>query len=376
MGPLTLPYAFSAGHFIASVGADAGFAAIVGLGILALLYFAQARETAALREQQRASAQQVQELEARLAGLARSQAALGAAPVPAAAPGAAPGGGPPSTSSPAVAPAPPAGVGAPALNAATKLIPDPGGATGVAGTPATAAGTGAYASGPPAPDQTVIGRPPPSTVAALANGGAREGAPRRPGPQPDLQASPRPAAAPVPRIPIRPAVPGQRAARAGTWRRLAILLIVLAAVAGVAVLLVVTSIGGGKQAATGGARTSNAPLPGHKAHPARFNPASITVAVLNGTATSGLAHKVAVRLRGAGYKEGTIGNTVDQTRTATVVSYLPGHKRAGLAVASSLNLASASVRLIDQSTQAIACPPPSPCSATVAVTVGSDLAIQ
>ncbi len=37
-------------HFINSVGADAGFAAIIGLAILVLLYFAQARETAKLRE--------------------------------------------------------------------------------------------------------------------------------------------------------------------------------------------------------------------------------------------------------------------------------------------------------------------------------------
>ena len=40
-----LPFAFSVSHFINSVGADAGFASIIGLAILVLLYFAQARET-------------------------------------------------------------------------------------------------------------------------------------------------------------------------------------------------------------------------------------------------------------------------------------------------------------------------------------------
>ena len=36
-----IPFAFSVHHFITSVGADAGFAAIIGLAILVLLYFAQ-----------------------------------------------------------------------------------------------------------------------------------------------------------------------------------------------------------------------------------------------------------------------------------------------------------------------------------------------
>ena len=42
----SIPFALSVHHFINSVGADAGFAAIIGLAILVLLYFAQARETA------------------------------------------------------------------------------------------------------------------------------------------------------------------------------------------------------------------------------------------------------------------------------------------------------------------------------------------
>ncbi|MEA2638196.1 MAG: hypothetical protein QOE18_1253, partial [Chloroflexota bacterium] len=46
-----IPFALSVQHFVNSVGADAGFAAIIGLAILVLLYFAQARETASLREQ-------------------------------------------------------------------------------------------------------------------------------------------------------------------------------------------------------------------------------------------------------------------------------------------------------------------------------------
>ena len=54
-----LPLALSVHHFVSSVGADAGFAAIIGLAILVLLYFAQARETANLREQAYEAAQRV-----------------------------------------------------------------------------------------------------------------------------------------------------------------------------------------------------------------------------------------------------------------------------------------------------------------------------
>src|SRR5438067_10722912 len=68
-----VPFAFSVHHFISSVGADAGFAAIVGLAILVLLYFAQARETSSLRDQSVAASARVAELEQRLAQLGSSE---------------------------------------------------------------------------------------------------------------------------------------------------------------------------------------------------------------------------------------------------------------------------------------------------------------
>src|ERR1700759_1894185 len=68
-----LPLALSVPHFVNSVGDDAGFAAIIGLSILVLLYFAQARETANLREQAYESAQRVAPLEGRMPSLARQQ---------------------------------------------------------------------------------------------------------------------------------------------------------------------------------------------------------------------------------------------------------------------------------------------------------------
>jgi hypothetical protein len=148
----------------------------------------------------------------------------------------------------------------------------------------------------------------------------------------------------------------------------------LGVVAVVAVLLVVTSSGGSGHTASTAASTSNAPKPRHRTRPAPFQPASVTVAVLNGTATANLAHQIALRLGSAGFKQGTIATASDQTQTATVVGYLPGHRKDALAVAASLKLGSASVQPVDQSNQAVACPPPAACAANVIVTVGSDLA--
>src|ERR1700735_3291970 len=71
-----IPFAFSVHHFISSVGADAGFASIIGLAILVLLYFAQARETSTLRDRADEAEQRAVQLEARLsqgANAARAQ---------------------------------------------------------------------------------------------------------------------------------------------------------------------------------------------------------------------------------------------------------------------------------------------------------------
>src|SRR5579862_691660 len=105
-------FAFSIHNFISSVGADAGFAAIIGLAVLVLLYFAHARETANLREEAALLTQRLQQAEARVVQLSRMQSAA-AAPaeeqvVPAAA---------------AMTTFAPAGMGAPALASATRVVP-------------------------------------------------------------------------------------------------------------------------------------------------------------------------------------------------------------------------------------------------------------
>jgi hypothetical protein len=100
----------------------------------------------------------------------------------------------------------------------------------------------------------------------------------------------------------------------------------------------------------------------------------VTVAVLNGTATNELAHRVAAKLSAVGYKQGAVATAANQTQSATVVAYLPGFRNDALHVATALKLGPASVQPIDSSTQAVACPQPSPCTARVVVTVGADLA--
>jgi len=390
----SVPYAFSVHHFINSVGAGAGFAAIIGLAILVLLHFAQARETSALRDQAQEWAQHVQQLEARLTLLSRGQASartqppappppgfrtaanrIGAgspgapaaaqasaraeAAVPsgasahlvsaslvgkAASPGASAGVAAPAVTGKASPPGAPAGVAAPALTAATKLPPVP------------ESGNGAASERVPPPASYAGSRP--------AAGDGSPGVPR-------AQVA---ASAPGP----RPAVPlGDLGLEPAPTRRipgaLVVLLTGLVIAAVVAGLVLVTSNSSNSATPTA-APNANAGARRQSTSAAGSSPSSVTVAVLNGTATSGLAAHVSQRLVGDGYKQGMVGNAADETHASTVVAYRPGNERGALAVARSLGLSNASVQQVDQGTLQIACSPPSPCATSVVVTVGADLA--
>src|SRR3954464_5519759 len=89
--------AFSLQKEIEHYGAYAGIAAVFGLGILSLLYFAQAREVRRLREWAGRAPERAAELEARVTADAARRAQVQAAPAPAVTP------------RPATAPATPAG---------------------------------------------------------------------------------------------------------------------------------------------------------------------------------------------------------------------------------------------------------------------------
>ncbi len=232
-----LSFALSISHFVSSVGADAGFAALIGLAILVLLYFAHARETSNLRSELLEATQRLEQLERRqstgvsptvaprpsLARQAEGAAEGGgavAAPVAAAplaaAPPAAVGGAPSGASTGPLPPpggpalAPPAGVGAPPLTDATRVVPGveeeaapskevpderpaeaPVAAVPLAAPQGTGAGPSPRPAGPPAPPPPGLGgatapglgrTPAPMTAAAGGNGispiGASAGAPR------------------------------------------------------------------------------------------------------------------------------------------------------------------------------------------------------
>jgi hypothetical protein len=401
---VTLPFALSVHHFISSVGADAGFAAFIAVALLVLLYFSQARETATLRRRADEAGQRVQELESELAALADHVAALPAeisvraagprAPAYAGAPAPVPAGV--SSAGANLPPAAPAGVGAPALAAATRLIPDPtrsieqphpapvglvngpvDQATQVDSSAVTVGGGNGSSHRPVAAPAATMQRP----VQARSGG-----PPRSPGGPPRGAQGRYPAAQGRPRAPQgRPAGAPQSmmSVRHGETRSgVGKLFVILAALLGIAAVvtgvLVIKNINSSSSksksdsASSAAARTAAS----RRAAPvAAVNPATVTVAVLNGTNTNGLAGKVQEKLDAAGYQQGYKGNfTANQTQSSTLVQYMRGYKRDASAVASSLKLPPRSVQPLDSATQQLACPASQgPCKSAVVVTVGSDL---
>jgi LytR cell envelope-related transcriptional attenuator len=387
-----LPFAFSVHNFISSVGADAGFAAIIGLAVLILLYFAHARETANLRQEAALLTQRLQQAEARVLQLSRLQPAV--APAPQAAE--------PAPAPALFAPFAPVGMAAPALASATRVVPvplppvdqDPAEVTpepvaapaaamamaGVAASVAPAPAAPAPAPATPAPQPATSAPQPAPGVPAPATSAGGNGASRQPVAPPagGLVASRgTPVARRLPPVgPLPPLKPEPRRSRVG--RGVAVALVALAAVAVAVLIYALTSVGSSKPASA--TSTSNAPIAGHSA--GGFNPSSVTVAVLNGTATNQLAHRVGDKLAALGYKRGTIATAANQTATTTVVAYVGSSTRrtraAGrldaLHVARALGLRPTAVRPVDQSTLQVACPASAACTANVVVTVGADLA--
>jgi len=399
---VTIPFALSVHRFISSVGADAGFAAFIAVALLVLLYFSQARETATLRRRADEAGQRVNELEAELAALADHVAALPAeisvraagprVPAYAGAPAPAPAGvGAAGANLP---PAAPAGVGAPALAAATRLIPDPARPIGqpqpapvglvngpaddvtqVGPSPVTVADGNGSSHRPVA--AATMQRPLQSKPSGPRAGGPSRGAQGRP---PGAQGRPRasqgrPAGASQSMMSVRP---GEM--RSGVGRVFVILAALLGVAAVVTGVLVIKNINSssskGKSGSTASSATARNTAASRRTAPAAaVNPRTVTVAVLNGTNTNGLAGQVSAKLDAAGYQKGYVGNfTPNQTQSSTLVQYMRGYKRDASAVATSLKLPATSVQPLDSATQQIACPPAQgPCKSAVVVTVGSNL---
>jgi hypothetical protein len=427
----TIPFALSISHLVSSAGADVGFAAILGLAIMVLLFFSQARETNTLRRRADEAEDQLRQLAAYVEQLARRpsgqsthapgtvapvpppasarvaarQAAFPAASRPAPGPAgsaAAGAAGAGVASAMATIPAAPAGVGAPALSSATRLIPltEPAGAMSIralrngdgeavhepeavpVGVVAAPADTSATADAPAAAPMG----PPPSTAAGGANGSSHPATPapvpptasEPPAPRPadDVPPPDRPIGPPVFNDPVPPSHP--RVSRLALVAASVVAVIVVI----VAVLVLVNRGGSGAaaqgNAASAGSKASSTAAARRARHHAvvTVNPASVNVAVLNGTSTSHLAADVMAKLTSAGYKPGAKTNAPEQNVTSTIVGYTqPSYRADALAVARSLKLGPASVQGVSQGDRAAACPGAGTgCPSQVVVTLGSDLA--
>jgi hypothetical protein len=430
----SIAYALSIQHFINSVGAKAGFASIIGLALLVLLFFTQSRETANLRRRADEAEQQLYQLQLHVDHLSRHRAQQAAAPAvtqtagaPVAAPPAAAlarsgatrsvPGEPAPAGAVATIPAAPAGVGAPALSSATRLIPlsEPDQISIRALRPSTngdgegrvgAVSDATVATPPPAPPPG----PAPSTAAGGANGVARPpvvpmpelGVPaqstppprgalplqqQRPPARPPAAAAARPPAAAVARPPSR------RGGHLGRpTRRISPVFFVLAAILVAAVVAVVlvfvsgsssnsssssSSSASGASGASASSTSAASKGKGGKQHATAVTvtPSSVTLAVLNSTSTQGLAAKVMGKLTDAGYKGTTTQNAAETSLASTIVGYTAPSARAdALAVAKSLNLSQSSVRTASQGDRLKICgSATAACSTQVIVTLGSDL---
>jgi LytR cell envelope-related transcriptional attenuator len=340
---------------IEQYGAYAGFAAVLGLAVLSLLYFAQAREVKRLREWAGRAPERAADLQERVQSSAQQRVVAQPQVRPAGAQPAVPGGARPAAATPAGQAQAAPGVAPAAAAAATAA----GAATATPGAPAPPAGT------PAAP-----GAAQPTTVQPAANGAS---AAPQPLPGQPLRVPPSAATPPPPRS-GSVAMPQPERHGRSIWA------IVGAAVALVAVGLVVAFVvlGGGDgdkkaantigtpgaAAAGNGAKAST----GASATPAATpKPGTYTVAVLNGTAVAGLARGVAIRLQNTKFRIGNVTNAADQSRSATLVEYAPGHLAEAQAVAKAIDVGKDAIQAVDPGSRAIAGE-----QASVVVIVGSD----
>lgn len=384
-------FALSLQSTLKDVGALAGLVAIPGIAVLALLYFAQAREVKRLREWAGRAPERAAELHSRVgqttaARVAPAQPARAVVSQPVSRPTEGGQARPPAQTPAGDAPGnaggqPPPGAPRPATSAAGA---SPGGAAAKPAMAQAPAGSAAAAatSAPPRPVTTSA-----ASKTAPANDRARS--PEMAGAAGTGTALP-PASATRPVA--QPAAPGARTAaplRTSTSsatipprsrgllgrlgrRGAAIVSAVILALVVAGVFIFTQSGSGGTKAksnADNGAATARTAAPAPKKRSgsptAPVSRSQTTVSVLNGTTTPGLAANISDQLQRGGFKRGSVTNAADQQRPETLVNYAPGFKRAADEIAQLLKLKAA--QPIDPGTQAIA-----GTNAQVVVTVGTD----
>lgn len=384
MAEAAIPPAFVA-ELINDVGAYAGIAAIVGLAVLSLLYFTQAREVKRLREWVGRAPEREAELVSRVRAEAMRQRTSGAP----AAPGVPrPAGNGQQTPRPVQPPGVPAAPPPPA-------VPPPGQGATPGQPPASVPAPATAAARPPSPEAafaqargtTPEGGTSPAqagdaqhTQDSQALGGAAAAAPRGRGGTGDPSAqgvatlgrtaassrtvSPR---GPRPRTPPPPPVAGDGD---GHGVRLVGLIVggVLAAL--VVGALLITQVFGGADGAEQPAAPSNSATPA-QAPPGEEGPpprGEVNVAVLNGTTVAGLADTIAAELEDSGFERGEVAtNVADQTLSETTVQFAEGSRESALEVAEVLGLGEEAVEPLERNTRVAAGE-----EAEVVVLVGND----
>ena len=378
--------AISVSDQIEKYGAYAGLAAIVGLAVLSLLYFAQAREVKRLREWAGRAPERAAELEARVAADASRKTTVGAAPQTAAAQAATGTAAPASPAAPGAAK--PAVPGAPATTPAEAKpaapvpgLPVPVPAAGAPGTavapaaaagtaettkpedgkapstpaPATPAGTNGVTSTPPvAPGPRVPGRPPPTSTPPVA-----PVAPTSPTTPAASDTVPDPEPSPATRAlrggPPSRTLPPRDDSESGhtpSRRTLGVLGGAALVVAAVIAVLVVT-LGGGEdtppppnQVADTVARTTAAePGRTQSTRQARVDRADTPVIVLNATGVNGLARQVADRLQSTGYQAAVDNST---SRPETLIGYKSGADAAAKEIGKLLDVPAGQIQPMPQ----------------------------
>jgi hypothetical protein len=392
---VTLLAAVTLGHTVERFGAYAGLASVIGLGVLSLLYFSQAREVKRLREWAGRAPERAAELEQRVqADAQRRVVAQPLSPATTAAQqaqdartaAAALYAKPPSPPPPLVGqpgqlarPAVPSPATSAAGSAGAAGIPTatPGGAPGAtapASVPAAGAGAAAMPAALPAAATAAAAAKtatasPPASATALDNGTnqeTRESAAARPDP---------PAEPPTP-LSSGAALALDSDSRGISVARIGAIVGGAIAVILVGVVLVFTLTGNDKApkpndfgsvtepsaAPTApGASSTNASA----ATPAGINRRATRVAVLNGTTQTGLARAVADKIEQAKFTIAGTENNADQAVPTTTVAYRDGNQRAAQIVAQVIGIDRASVQAVDANAAAAA-------DADVVVIVGAD----
>lgn len=401
--PSFMPFvqaASSVAEIIETYGAYAGLAAVVGLGVLSLLYFAQAREVKRLREWAAAGDERDADLTRRIVAQASRAAAAGGGRVQAA-----PGKGQRPAAAAKAAPATVAAAAAVAKVADPPtgphtIPPKPGGgdegktvavpvvpAKPAAAPPAAAPGAPGAPNGQPpmARPAEIPGKPAPATAAGAAAAAGPDQDTGDTGPvQPVRTTAPRPPRTPAaaPAAPAAAASGSTRARDEGGGRSTGRLLGI-----GAAVVLGIGVVGLGITQLTGG---DDAPAPSATApqgtseesaddsgstteartttgSQGASSPSSVNVAVLNGTTVTGLAAEIAQQIEQSGYIRGTVTNSPDQSRSATIVSFREGRREDALRVAQQVGVGEDAVQPLDPSDAVTAGD-----EADVVVIVGSD----